>query len=298
MSAITSALPQGTGGGTGSSCDRKCLQTFLTVYTDAYATRNVSYITKVSPNVRVTDNGVVSSLGKGFIWQTIGPRRLTLRASWVDAVSGAATFRGLVTNTTVSFSSNSTATPVEGPYYVWILRLRIAGGLITEVEEISSVANSGPFNINWAAANAPNPIWDAYVPQAKQESRDNLAAIAHKYYDVFNNKLRWQDAPFHPECVRIENSFQTTDSVGVAYGCGAEKVEEALLVNAVLNNTRLYISDPERGTVAFIARYALPAFGSTIIALAAFKIDDGLIRHNEVWFSSGQEYSNWPDNYP
>jgi len=78
----------------GQACDRRCLLQVLFEYTEALTDNNVSRLA-VSSGLRVTNNGSVTTLGKGDVW---GPaRRLPYRQTFVDPVTGAAVFYGVVT---------------------------------------------------------------------------------------------------------------------------------------------------------------------------------------------------------
>jgi len=79
-----------------ASCSRRCLLEMLTTYTEALTDNNTSRLA-VSPNVRVTGNGVVTQLGKGEVWGSV--KRIPFRQALVDPVTGAAGFYGVLTNT-------------------------------------------------------------------------------------------------------------------------------------------------------------------------------------------------------
>src|SRR5271154_2957907 len=82
-----------------ATCDRGCLLKLLTIYTDGLQSKNPTAI-PISRDVRITDNGAVTSLGQGRVWLTPGTLRLPYRHAVVDPVSGAATIQATVTNYT------------------------------------------------------------------------------------------------------------------------------------------------------------------------------------------------------
>src|SRR5256885_15376098 len=89
--ASTHALAQQPRSG---ECDRRCLLSFLTEYTEALTDDNVARLA-VATTVRVTSDGQIAALGKGQVW---GPaRRLPYRQAFVDPLTGAAVFYGVVT---------------------------------------------------------------------------------------------------------------------------------------------------------------------------------------------------------
>ena len=77
----------------GQACDRRACSKCCSS-TEALTDNNVSRLA-VSSGLRVTNNGSVTTLGKGDVW---GPaRRLPYRQTFVDPVTGAAVFYGVVT---------------------------------------------------------------------------------------------------------------------------------------------------------------------------------------------------------
>ena len=79
------------------SCDRRCLLQVMFEYTEAITDNDISKLA-LSPKVRATDNGTETPLGKGEVW---GPaRRLPYRQVFVDPLTGAAVFYGVVTMST------------------------------------------------------------------------------------------------------------------------------------------------------------------------------------------------------
>jgi hypothetical protein len=79
-----------------ADCNRHCLLSILTTYTEALVDRDVSRLA-VSAQLRVTSNGVVTTLGHGQVWG--GVKRIPYRHAFVDPVTGAAVFYGTLTNT-------------------------------------------------------------------------------------------------------------------------------------------------------------------------------------------------------
>ena len=80
-----------------ATCDRRCLLQVMFEYTEAITDNDISKL-PLSPKARATNNGTDTALGKGDIW---GPaRRLPYRQVFVDPVTGAAIFYGVVTMST------------------------------------------------------------------------------------------------------------------------------------------------------------------------------------------------------
>ena len=76
-------------------CSRRCLLEILTDYTEALTDNDISRLV-VAKDLRVTSNGEVATLGDGQVWGD--GRRLSYRQTFVDPLTGAAVFYGVVTN--------------------------------------------------------------------------------------------------------------------------------------------------------------------------------------------------------
>ena len=274
-----------------TTCDRGCLLRLLTIYTDGLQSKNTTAI-PVASTVRITDNGAVTSLGQGRVWLTPGTLRLPYRHAVVDPVSGAATIQATVTNYTETSLTGTTTNATENNTIWWFyaLRLKVENNLITEVEELAgdTVFPGAPpaSSLVW-----PDRIWDTLIPESEQLSREQLQSIAKDYFSTVSGTIEWQNAPFHPECNRLEDADMTTNSVGFGGGCGTEFLNPAARWN--VTNRRFYVMDPVRGVVCAIAMFTPPTPATVI--MEQFKIEDGLIRHVEALYDlSGQEAgSGW-----
>src|SRR5215471_12848963 len=105
-------------------CDRRCLLSFLTEYTEAVTDNNVARLAVGTP-VRVTSNGQLVELGKGQVW---GPaRRLPYRQAFVDPLSGAAVFYGVVTTAARAARGGARPPGDTAPEHWWfyVVRLKI-----------------------------------------------------------------------------------------------------------------------------------------------------------------------------
>src|SRR5262245_64917566 len=103
ISGAASAQPARDG-----TCDRHCLLNFLTEYTEALTDNSIARLA-VAPTVRVTSNGSVVTLGKGQVWGA--GRRIPYRQAFVDPVTGAAVFYGIVTNVVRSARADADDAP-------------------------------------------------------------------------------------------------------------------------------------------------------------------------------------------
>ncbi|HEX5047270.1 MAG TPA: hypothetical protein VFX89_09135 [Gammaproteobacteria bacterium] len=276
------------------ACDRHCLLGFLTEYTEALTDNSIARLA-VAATVRVTSNGSVVTLGKGEVW---GPgRRLPYRQAFVDPVTGAAVFYGIVTNAVRSARAGARPAGGDAPEHWWfyVARLKIETGRITEIEEISYEPPQGGFGAAPSSLALPDRIFDAWIPPSERSSRDELNAIANKYFDAVSQRIDYHDVPWHPECQRIELGVFTVNSERSPGSCGGEFQTPSVKWN--VENRRFYIADVERGLVLAAGNFMTPAEypnnnGSVVFEL--FKVQDGLIRQIHAFFrGNGQAKSGW-----
>ncbi|HZF29907.1 MAG TPA: hypothetical protein VE907_12360 [Gammaproteobacteria bacterium] len=280
--------------GRNSACDRHCLLGFLTEYTEALTDDSIARLA-VAPTVRVTSNGSVATLGKGQVW---GPgRRLPYRQAFVDPATGAAVFYGIVTNVVRSARAGARADGEGTPDHWWfyVARLKVEGARITEIEEISYEPPQGGFGATPSSLALPDRIFDAWIPPSERSSRDELNAIANKYFDAVSHRIDYHDVPWHPECQRIELGVFTVNSERSPGSCGGEFQTPSVKWN--VENRRFYIADVERGLVLAVGNFMTPAEypnnnGSVVFEL--FKVQDGMIRQIHAFFrGNGQAKSGW-----
>jgi hypothetical protein len=279
-----------------SDCDRRCLLAFLTEYTEAVTDNNVARLA-VAPTVRVTSNGAVVELGKGQVW---GPaRRLSYRQTFVDPITGAALFYGVVTNVIRPSRAGARAEAEDEPDHWWyyVARLRIENRRITEVEEVSYDPPQGGFGADPATLTLPDRIFDTWLPQSERVSRAELFDIADKYFDAVSRRIDYHDVPWHPECQRIELGVFTVNSERSPGSCGGEFQIPSVKWN--VENRRFYVADVERGVVLAVGNFMTPPEypnNNGSVVFEVFKVQDGMIRHIHAFFrGNGQLVSGWGD---
>jgi len=265
-------------------CNRRCLLEFLQTYTEGLLD-NDTFRIKVAPGLRVTSNGVDVQLGKGEVWGLA--KRMPYRQAFVDPVTGAAIFLGTVTNAPTSQGER---------WWFYMLRLKVVARQIAEVEEISY---DGMLRRTPASKlTQADRIYDAVLPPDEQASRAELIATANKYFDVVSGTLDYHDAPWHPECSRLEDAILTVNQPESAGSCAGEF--ENPRIKWIVKNRRVYIVDVERGVVVAVANFTSPPEypnNNASVVFEVFKIQDGLIRHIEAMFrgDSSMKTSTWPD---
>jgi len=271
----------------GPDCDRRCLLEFLQTYTEGLLDNDTSRI-KVAAKLRVTSNGTDVPLGKGEVWGLA--KRMPYRQAFVDPLTGAVMFMGTVTNAPTNQGER---------WWFYMVRLKVVARQITEVEEISydgMIRGNHPSKLVQA-----DRIYDAVLPPSEQVSRAELIATANKYFDVVSGTLNYHDAPWHPECSRLEDAVLTVNQPESSGSCAGEFKNPR--IKWIVKNRRIYIADVERGIVMAVANFTSPPEypnNNASVAFEVFKIQDGLIRHIEAMFraDSSMKTSTWPDLPP
>ena len=268
-------------------CNRRCLLEVLQTYSEGLLDNDTSRI-KVAATLRVTSNGADVALGKGEVWGLA--KRMPYRQAFVDPVTGAVMFMGTVTN----------APTIQGErWWFYMVRLKVVARQVTEVEEISydgMLRGNSPSKLSQA-----DRIYDAVLPVGEQVSRAELIATANKYFDVVSGTLNYHDAPWHPECSRLEDAVLTVNQPESGGSCAGEFKNPR--VKWIVKNRRIYVADVERGVVMAVSNFTSPPEypnNNASVAFEVFKIQDGLIRHIEAMFrgDSSMKTSTWPDLPP
>lgn len=289
-----SAAQAQSDGSAATSCDRRCLLGVLTAYTEALTDDDTSHLA-VSASLRVTSNGSVVELGKGQVWGT--GRRLPYRQAFVDPVTGAAVFYGIVTNAIRSARPGARQKAAGAPEHWWfyVARLRVEDRHITEIEEVSYEPPKGGFGADPASLHLPDRIFDAVLPADERSTRAELFHVADLYFDAVSQKIDYHRVPWHPECERVELGVFTVNSERSPGSCGGEFQIPSVKWN--VENRRFYIADEARGLVFAIGNFTTPPEypnnnGSVVFEL--FKVQDGMIRQIQAFFrGNGQLHSGW-----
>lgn len=275
-------------------CSRRCLLEMLTEYTEALTDNDTSRLT-VAKDLRVTSNGEETKLGSGKVWGD--GRRLPYRQVFVDPLTGAAVFYGVVTNAVNSGRADAVVDAADADRHAWfyVVRLKVEGGQITEIEEVSYEPEPGGFGVDPASLSLPDRIFDTWLPPDERVSRAELFDIADLYFDVVSQRIDYHDVPWHPECQRVELGVFTVNSERSPGSCGGEFQIPSVKWN--VENRRFYIADEERGVVLAIGNFMTPPEypnNNGSVVFEVFKVQDGLIRHIHAFFrGNGQRHSGW-----
>lgn len=276
-----------------AECDRMCLEGFVNSYLEALAARDPSLL-PLADDVIFVENQQVLQLGDG-LWRTVtGLGRY--RHYFADPEMGQAGLIGVVEE--------------SGRKIIFDLRLAIEEGKIREIETLVIRAPAQLYEKH----GVPHPKFLESVPPEKQLPRDQLAAIANKYFTgMQGNDPKGDYSFFHPECNRWEHALQTTNQRGIKYGhvqdtefaamsCREQFQTGFLGFVTRIRDRRFAVVDVERQSVLALGQYdhngtvrelqmsngkisVMPPYFSTPRTLSigeAFRIEDGKIRQIEA----------------
>jgi hypothetical protein len=226
-----------------SACNRACLSGFADIYLKALAA-NTPNAVPLAANAKITINGRVVKLADAF-WDSAD--RVAYRFDIVNDRLGDVATEAVVQN------SDSSKT-------MYMVRLKVAGGKITEVETIK--ANKGEADRLWDPDNLKevSPSLQLSMRPADQDSYYGLIAAADSYWRAFqtNGTEEYHPAALLPDARRFENGVQTTGMVrNGAFVSAAEGFDKGRFIGRNLWDRRYPVVDTERGIVLSIVRFGL-----------------------------------------
>ena len=280
------------------ACDRKCLSGFVDQYLAAILIHDPSGL-PVAADAKMTENTKPTSLGEG-LWKTL--KFIKFRGETVsDPNTGQVTYWGAIEEDHVS---------------LMMLRLKIAGGKITEAETIVAhgSAPDAPrtgFEVmpDLQLLAAIKPFLENTV--SKQASRAQLIAAANAYFDGIEHQPG--NVPFAPGCNRVENGQLTTNNPTNSEGLpplGCQEQFQAKLFTYVphVNFRRFPVVDQARGLVVAQVVFDIPGSKTWIrdgkevpappavanprnnILNELFKIDQGQIQLIQAFMLPNEPY--------
>ena len=276
-----------------AACNRACLTGFVDTYYKAL-TANTPAAVPLASNAKVTLNGKVVPLGTAF-WDAAD--KTVYRWEIVNERLGDVASEAVVQNT-------------DGSKTMYMVRLKVTGGKVTEVETIK--ANQGEADRLWDPDNLKevSPSLQLSIREAEQDSYYGLIAAAESYWRAFqtNGTKEYHPAALLPDARRFENGVQTTGMVrDGAFVSAADGFDSGRFIGRNLWDRRYPVVDTERGIVLSIVRFGLKdgaksqsaATSNDRLVAEFFAVKKGQIQevHAVLFNLPDAQPTGWPPDY-
>jgi hypothetical protein len=275
------------------ACDRACLESYVDRYLQAMLANQVSP-DLFARGTKFTENGIRLPLGNEGLW--FGMSGIGTYEFYVpDVETQQVAFIGTV----IENMQDRGADTGEGNLVAIALRLKISGGLITEVEQLASrpevdlfgggdgdgegggaaARRFPPVGEAVEAMREPHPIYREVIPESERASREELVKTANYYFTGLARNDGKGYYPFTDDCERFENGIQSTQT-----NCKAQFENSLRGVVSRIRDRRFVAVDRERGIVFAFAFFDHEQINWTWQLGELFKIENGLIRRIEAVF--------------
>jgi len=267
------------------NCDRACLEGYIDRYLVAMLEQDVSD-DLFARNVRFTENGIELPLGNEGLWygmSGLGGYRFYVP----DLETQQVAFIGTVKENMANNGVNND----EGNNVAVAIRLKIRGGLITEVEQLAirpavqlggrGGGGAAPPSTGdrVAAMGQPNPIFFEVIPEDERHTREELVEAGNYYFTALARHDGNGYYPFTDDCERFENGMLSTDDCLANFtGPGLNGIVKRI------RDRRFVAADTERGIVFAFAFFDHHQINWTWQLAELFKIENGKIRRVEAVF--------------
>src|SRR5688500_7097748 len=188
------------GGWAPSGCNRACLTGFVDAYYQTLIANTPASLPQAA-KARITLNGKQSALAATF-WPSA--KAVRWRFDAVNERLGDTGTQVVITND-------------DGSETMEVVRLKVAGGAITEMEIVR--CNKGDAGAQWWGPEQldakPSAFLTLSIPPAERESYYGLVAVADGYFRAFqtNGSPDYHRADLQPDTRRFENGAQFTGNV-------------------------------------------------------------------------------------
>lgn len=251
-----------------ADCDRDCLRGFITQYLNAMVAHRPGDLA-ASSSVRFTEDTVERKLGDG-LWKN---------------VSGLGSYRQDILDVAQGAAASQVVVEEGGSPVMLMLRLKIAGMKIAEIEtQVTRNQSEGAiFNIN--ALQQASKSMNLAPGRGQLDSRAGAIRIARFYPAGLKvGSFVAVDAPFAPDAYRIENGAITAGPGCTRAGCENIKTQNIMKHPAI--TTRVAAVDEELGIVLLRMNFGDTGSygpGNALIVWEAFKVYGGQIHAVEAF---------------
>jgi hypothetical protein len=286
--------------GTGSSCDRKCLEGYINRYIDAMLDNNPT-LELFSRDCKFTENGVRLPLGNEGLWITMSAKG-NYKFYVPDTETQQVAFLGTA-------RENGNEEQGEGELVGLAIRLKIVNNLITEAEQIVVRPDSDIMGLTGDSTvgqlvekmGAPHKIFTGPIPEKERSSRDELITAANYYFSGLQKNDHGKGYyPFTDDCHRIENGMAATNvpvpegqtrpdpktetMYSSHWGCKEQFEAGKMGFITRVRDRRFVAVDQERGIVFAFGFFDHDTFNWTWQLAELFRIEKGQIRRIEAIF--------------
>ena len=275
------------------ACDRSCLNGYVDRYIAAMLARDVSD-RLFARDVKFTENGIRMPFGKEGSWHLA-----TARGTYSFYVPDVETQQVAFLGTLRERGRNATDQRVVG----YSLRLKIHGGLITEVEQLVTRPatnlfgggdSSSPFGNtgdNVEKMEAPHARFAADIPANERATREELIRTANHYFSGLQGNDGKGYYPFTDDCIRFENGMDVLANLldpqtQVRGRMTCKRQFEVALKGVVsrVRDRRFVAVDREKGIVFAFAFFDHENINWTWQLAELFRIEKGQIARIEAIF--------------
>jgi hypothetical protein len=251
-----------------TNCDRACLSSFLTQYLDAMVAHNPGKL-PVAKDVKFTEDTVVMKLGEGL---------------WKNA-SGIRPYRQDILDVRQGVAASQVVVEESGSPVLLMLRLKIAGKKITEVEtQVTRTQKQGAlFNLKGLETNGK--AMNQAPPRSDLMSREEDIRTAQFYPAGLKvGSFVEVNAPFASDAYRVENGV-----IAAGQGCtrkGCEDIKAQTIMKHPAITTRVAAVDEQLGIVLLRMNFGDTGSygpGNALIVWEAFKVYGGQIHAVEAF---------------
>jgi len=280
------------------ACDRTCLEGYIDRYLDAMIAKNVNP-SLFARDIKFTENGIQLPLGNEGLWYGMSGKG-TYKFYVPDVETQQVAFLGTVLEGG-SGPSAKDAKPAAPTIVAVAIRLKIANGLITEVEQLAIRPEQ---SLTGAAAakpasgfpptgeavekmGKPHPMYLEAIPEGKRHTREDLVRIGNYYFDALQRNDGKGYYPFTDDAVRFENGMNSCglDRDGaVRPGHCRENMATYGPIVSRIRDRRFVAVDRERGIAFAFVYFDHVQIDWTWQMAELFKIEGEDIRRIEAIF--------------
>jgi hypothetical protein len=274
---------------------RKYMLFTVTKYLDAMISKTPE-ILPLSPNIRATYNGEECGVGQNDVW--LHAVRIPARQTFSDCENDEVIFTGKVTNDVMVFPSHMTDDKFyHSKWYLYMLRLRFDGDLITEIEELTCDQPTHCYNpINDAVV--PQVIYDIPLPEEEQLTREEMVKMIDDYWLACAKEIPFSDVFCHPDGFRWEQGQLATDTARFPYSLSSEFKVPRFTWLMPENERRYPVVDVKRGTLVCIVVMGNAGPRRGAIVWEVFKFEHGLIKCMHGYYRVLVKHSGWAKDRP